>query len=125
VRQLRATVAAVALVLASCSGTTDPLESATVAVTSQPGALELTNLSSARTFYFIYERGAAARIIWAPCVDVARCPSLAPGEQVVIPNTTIGGYEPGKHEAIVWSWHGPPLPGPDDIRAVVVALQPL
>jgi hypothetical protein len=89
------------------------------------GAIELTNGSSARVFYFLYERQDAARINWAPCVDAVRCPSLRPGERVVIPNTAIGGYGPGKAEAIVWWWRGPREPGLDDIRAIVVRLEPI
>jgi hypothetical protein len=41
----------------------------------------------------------------------------------VIPNAAIGGYAPGKAEAIVWWWRGPPPPGLDDIYAIVVSLQ--
>ena len=73
--------------------------------------------------YFVYEREGAALINWAPCVDPLRCPSLGPGDRVVIHNAAIGGYAPGKGEAIVWWWRGPSPPGLDDIHAIVVSLQ--
>lgn len=121
-RQLLATVAAV-LCLASCSRATDPADATSVVATSEVGAVTLINQSSARVFYFLYEREAAALINWAPCVDPARCASLGPGERIVIPNTAIGGYAPGKAEAIVWWWRGPPQPGLDDIHCSIVTLQ--
>jgi hypothetical protein len=123
VRPLPAATAAAVLFFASCFDATEPLPVDSVLATSEVGAIALTNQSSARVFYFVYEREGAALINWAPCVDPSRCASLGPDERVVIPNTAIGGYAPGKAEAIVWWWHGPPPPGLDDIHAIVVSLQ--
>ena len=122
-RLLPAATAAAVLLFASCSDATEPLPADSVLATSEVGSIALTNQSSARVFYFVYEREAAALINWAPCVDPLRCPSLGPGDRVVIPNTAIGGYAPGKGEAIVWWWHGPPPPALDDIHAIVLSLQ--
>ena len=69
-----------------------------------------------------------ALINWAQCVDLdpSVCASLAPGERTVVPYSAIGGYEPGKTAAVVWSWEavlGPgwrPIPSP--VHATVVRL---
>jgi hypothetical protein len=77
------------------------------------GSLQLENHSDRRTFYFIHEREDAALIDWAQCVDLdpSVCASLVPGERTAVPYSAIGGYEPGKTEAIVWSWQAVPAPG--------------
>jgi hypothetical protein len=94
-------------------------------VLSGDGILQLRNDLRERAFYFAYEREAAAAIDWAPCVEPSRCPSLAPESRVDLAYATIGGYQPGKREALVWWWVavGPPdqaVPGP--IHHVVVGL---
>ena len=122
-RLLAAATAVAVLFLASCSDATEPRPAESVFATSEVGAIALTNQSSARVFYFVYEREGAALINWAPCVDPLRCASLGPGDRVVIHNAAIGGYAPGKDEAIVWWWRGPSPPGLDGIHAIVVSLQ--
>jgi hypothetical protein len=117
---------AVTLLLgAACSSPTG-IPGTALTVLAQGESLRLANHSDRRTFYFIYEREAAAVINWAQCVDPSRCPSLLPGGQTAVPYSAIGGYERGKSEAIVWSWEavpGParqPVPGP--VQAVVIRL---
>jgi hypothetical protein len=102
---MRRTLIAVTLLLgAACGSPTSPGSGLTVL--ARGGSLQLENQSDRRTFYFIYEGEASALINWAQCVDLAPsvCPSLAPGERTVVPYSAIGGYEPGKTEAVVWSW---------------------
>jgi len=92
------------LLVGACGSPTGP--GADLTVLAKSGSLRLENRSDRRTFYFIYERENAALINWAQCVDLdpSVCPSLAPGEHLVVPYSAIGGYEPGKTEAILWSW---------------------
>jgi hypothetical protein len=122
-RLLRTIPVASLLVVAACTRPSDPVGDMPLHATTRPGVVVLTNPALGVKFYFLYEREGAALINWAPCVDPVRCPSLGSGEQVVIPNTAIGGYAPGKTEAIVYWWYGPTPPGPDDIHAIVVVLQ--
>jgi hypothetical protein len=123
---MRRRLMAVMLLLgAACSSPTG-IPGTALTVLAKGGSLQLENHSDRRTFYFIYEREAAAVINWAQCVDPSRCPSLMPAGQTAVPYSAIGGYEPGRSEAIVWSWEavpGPanqPVPGP--VQAVVVRL---
>jgi hypothetical protein len=94
-------------------------------VTATDAAVRLENVSERPVFYFVSERGAAALINWAACVEPA-CPSVAPGARAAIPYPAIGGYAPGKDEAVVWWWEA--VPGPADrqvpgaVHAVVVGL---
>ena len=108
---------------AACSDTTGPPPADSVLATTEAGAIALTNRSSSRIFYFVYDREGAALINWAPCVDRQRCASLAPGDRVVIPNTTIGGYAPDSDEAIVWWWDSSLAGSAGEIHAIVVSLR--
>jgi hypothetical protein len=94
-------------------------------VTAAAAAVQLENVSERPVFYYVYERGAAALINWAACVEPA-CPSVAPGSGASIPYPAIGGYAPGKREAIVWWWEAVPGPAdgqvPGEIHSVVVGL---
>jgi hypothetical protein len=116
---------AVALWLAlACGSSTAPADSS-LRVSAKDAAVQLTNDSERPVFYFVYERGAAAGINWAACID-ATCPSVAPGSRAAAPYSAIGGYGPGKREAIVWWWEA--VAGPDGepvvgaIHAAVVGL---
>jgi hypothetical protein len=118
---------AVALLLgAACGSPTGP--GLDLTVLAKGGSLQLENHSDRRTFYFIHEREDAALIDWAQCVDLdpSVCASLVPGERTAVPYSAIGGYEPGKTEAIVWSWQAVPTPGrhpiPSTAHATVVRL---
>lgn len=113
------------LVGAACSSPAGPPASGSLRIVAQDSALQLENLSNEPVFYFAYERQAAALINWAPCVSQS-CPSLAPQARNSLKYSAIGGYAPGKTEAIVWWWSavpGPadaPVPGP--VSATVVHL---
>jgi hypothetical protein len=124
---MRRTLIAVTLLLgAACGSPTGPGSDLTVL--AKGGSLQLQNHSDRRTFYLIYEREGAALINWAQCVDPdpSVCPSLEPGERTVVPYSAIGGYQPGKTEAIVWSWKAVPGPGrrstPSPVHSTVVRL---
>jgi len=118
---------AIVLATAACTSPSEVATSAPLTITATNGALQLTNGPAQTVFYFIYERQAAALINWAPCVDPSRCASLAPRAATAVPYGTIGGYGPGKTEAIVWWWHAEPGPAdgsvPGPIGAVVVRLR--
>jgi len=122
---IRPLLAILLLVSAACSSPASPTASGSLRIVAQDSALQLENLSNEPVFYFVYERQAAALINWAPCVSQS-CPSLAPQAHGSLKYSAIGGYAPGKSEAIVWWWSavpGPadaPVPGP--VRATVVHL---
>jgi len=108
---------------AACGSPASPAASGSLRIVAEDSALQLENLSDEPVFYFVYERQAAALINWAPCVSQP-CPSLAPQAHSSLKYSAIGGYAPGKTEAIVWWWGavpGPadaPVPGP--VSAAVV-----
>jgi hypothetical protein len=107
-----------------CASPTGPADSP-LRVTAADAAVQLENLSERPVFYFVYERGAAALINWSACVE-PDCPAVAPGTRASVPYRAIGGYAPGKREAVVWWWEA--VPGPADgpvasaVHAVVVGL---
>ena len=117
-------IAALLVVSAACRSPMGPTETALTVLPSE-GSLQLHNTSGQRTFYFTYEREAAAVINWAPCVDSSRCPALEAGSRTSIPYAAIGGYEQGKSEAILWWWVATGPAGraePGRIHHVVVRL---
>jgi len=88
--------------------------------------LALTNRTGAPVYTFVVGRERSALVRWAPCVDAATCPPIAPGETRQVPlvvRAPDGGREP---EALVHWWHAVPAPGggvrPDSIRVVTVPL---
>jgi hypothetical protein len=114
-------VLAVALLLAlGCSSPTGPADRP-LRVAAKNAAVQLENLSPRPVFYFLYERGAAALINWAACVEPA-CPAVAPGAKATIPYPVIGGYAPGKSEVIVWWWEAVPGPADGQVPGVVHAM---
>ena len=110
---------------AACTSPASPGTSGPLRVIAQNSALVVENQSADPVFFLVYERQAAAVINWAPCVTQA-CPSIGPGARTILPYAAIGGYAPGKTEAIVWWWRavpGPadaPVPGP--VTGFVIAL---
>ena len=121
----RLLLATVLLLGAACNPPTGPVASGPLGIVTRNAALQLKNRSDDAVFYFVYERQGAALINWAPCVSQS-CPSVAPRVETTVQYSTIGGYAPGKTEAIVWWWRaepGPadaPVPGP--VTAIVVHL---
>jgi hypothetical protein len=110
----------------ACSSPISPDTSHPLRVSAKDATLQLANISDERVFYFIYERQGAALILWGPCVDEARCSSIAPRAVQTVPYSSIGGYVPGKTEAIVWWWRAVPGPAdapvPGEISAIVQQL---
>ncbi|SRR6266508_3671790 len=121
----RPVFATVILVSAACKSLAGPPTLSPLSIVARDSAVQLENVSNEPVFYFVYDRQAAALINWAPCVSQS-CPSLTPHARTSVPYATIGGYAPGKTEAIVWWWRsvpGPadaPVPGP--VTAIVVQL---
>lgn len=113
------------LLLMACGSPAEPSpgpSAATLQVTADGTSLELLNFSDRPAFFFVYERGRAALINWAPCADAARCEFVAGRGRARVPYPKIGGYEPGKQEAIVWWWESLGGSVPGDISRVVVRL---
>lgn len=98
-----------------------------VAVAAADG-IRLTNRTDRPIYYAAFERGYSTRVMFAPCTDASRCPSIAPRQEAVIPFSLIGGYEPGKREAVVYWWTLAPAgaQGPlvQDMHSEVVSLVP-
>jgi len=121
----RPLLATVLLLGAACHSPAGPATFGPLRIVAQNGALHVENVSDEAVFYFVYERQAAALINWAPCVNRS-CPSLAPRAQTTVPYSTIGGYAPGRTEAIVWWWRAVPgaadAPVPGPVAAIVVRL---
>ena len=124
-RMKRPLLAALFVLGAACHSPAGPATLGPLKLVAQDGALHLENVSDEPVFYFVYERQSAALINWAPCVSRS-CPSLEPRAQASVPYSTIGGYAPGRTEAIVWWWRA--VPGPADapvpgaVAAIVVHL---
>jgi hypothetical protein len=118
-------VSAALFITVACSNATGPLEGR-LAVQAVPPVLQLTNQSPAPVYFVAIERGATAKINWAPCTDPAQCAGLAPRATTALPYAQIGFYTPAAREANVYWWHLIPATGtgfrPDSIRVVVVAL---
>ena len=121
----RLLLATVLLFGAACNALVGPAPSGPLGIVTKDATLQLKNRSDDPVFYFVYERQGAALIDWAPCVSQS-CPSVAPRAETTMQYSNIGGYAPGKTEAIVWWWRaepGPadaPVPGP--VTAIVVHL---
>ena len=97
------------------------------AVVASPvaGGVRVTNHTDRPVFYAVWNRGWLA--LFGPCVEAGpQCPQLAPGASAEVPDTAMGGYEPGMPEAVVRWWHVVPASGggfrADEIREIVVPL---
>jgi hypothetical protein len=111
------------LLLLACGSSTEPSPgSSTLQVTADGTSLQLLNLSDRPTFFFIYERERAALINWAPCADATRCAFVSGRSRVRVPYTSIGDYQPGKQEAIVWWWQSLGGSVPSAVHGVVARL---
>jgi hypothetical protein len=123
-----AVVAGIIGVVAGSAGCAGPsaarADSATVAVTSRAGAIELDNRTGRRVYYRVIERETSARVRWAPCVDLPECEGFGPNATVRIPYDGVTGYAPGARDAVVFWWYAAPTPtgelAADSVRSVVV-----
>ena len=95
-----------------------------VSVRAVQEGIRLTNMTDRPIGYTAFECDFAALVNWAPCVDLTRCPAVAPGVTVVIPYADIGGYVPGARKAIVFWWHvvgdGADDNRVEDVRSAIV-----
>ena len=119
-------VACLALALVACtSSPTAPPPGGTVIATARASRIAITNGTGAPVFTFTVGARAATLINWAPCVDAAQCPPVAPSAttETAYPAAFQGTAE---QAAIVYWWHA--VRGsdgalrPDSVRAVQVGL---
>jgi hypothetical protein len=120
---VRHVAAASALLLAGCRVVTGPFGAeGEVRATATSDAVRVVNEGPAPAFFVTFGREAVSRILWAPCVDAARCPPLAPGDVRTVPRPVEG--DQAEREAVVYWWRA--VPGadgalrPDSIRTIVV-----
>lgn len=122
----RVGVALLAVVAPACtSSPTAPLQRGAVTAAASASRIAVTNGTDAPVFTFTVGQRAAAVINWAPCVDVAQCPPVAPGAtaEAAFPAAFQGSAE---QAAVVYWWHA--VRGadgalrPDSVRAIHVGL---
>jgi hypothetical protein len=128
--------ALVLVALTACAGDGGSLEPATVAddrangvaATRTAVGLRLVNSGAEALAFTVFERGYAALVLFAPCVDPGpTCVRLPAGQSLVVPFGQIGGYTPGAREAVVYTWRVVPNGAggyrAEDFTSRVVALQ--
>ncbi len=96
-------------------------------ITDEPSGLRLENHTDEPIAFTAFDRGYAARIQFAPCLDTSpSCLRLPARTSIVVPYNDIGGYSPHTREVILYWWHLVPDPAggyrADEIRATVVVL---
>lgn len=103
----------------------DPLVVTKVADSEE---LVIRNESAQPIFTYVVDRAQAARINWAPCADVSRCPPpLGPGESQRVPWPAPDSLSTaGERAAIVYWWRPTPAgvmyASHTDIESIVVPL---
>ena len=122
-----AAVFGTALLAAACSSSfTAPGRPGEVAATADSRVLRLTNRTARPAFTFVIGREIAATVLWAPCVDAARCPPIAPSATRDLPYRD-GLIADDEREALVHWWHADAGADgtlrPDSIRTIVVPLR--
>ena len=122
-RRLTPALTALVLSVASCSDPTSV--SGGVSAVNSGGAMRLTNASATPVYYFLVERGTAATINWAPCVNPG-CPAIPPNATVTVPDGQILGVQPGSREVVFYWWRSQlgPADGsiPGAVQGMVVPL---
>ena len=76
-----------------------------VSFSATSAGILVTNQTERPIFVLAMERGMTALADWIPCVSGPGCTSQAPGEQRVIPWSSILGYAADRHEYAVYWWH--------------------
>jgi hypothetical protein len=117
-RQLR--ILALALVAAGChssdaTGIVDDslppgIQSGTVSVTPTNDGLSVVNLTPRPIYFLALNAEYLALIDWIPCFGGTGCPTVAQGQQRVIPWSSVVGYSASTRQfTLIW-WHGLVLP---------------
>jgi hypothetical protein len=91
------------LLAASCGGPARIGGPSAISFATSDG-VRFRNPTARTVYYTAMERETATLVDWVPCADPARCPSVPPRGETVIPYASISGYEPGDREAIVYYW---------------------
>ena len=102
--------------LVACAGhstaTTEPATNVTeLRAESSSSGVRVSNPTDRTIYYTVFEQEFATRASLAPCTDPARCASVAPAGEVIVPYSAIAGYTKDAREVLVYWWHL--VPGPD------------
>ena len=117
--------------LVACAGhstaTTEPATNATeLRAASSSSGIRVSNPTDRTIYYTVFEKDFATRASLAPCTDPARCASVAPAGEVIVPYSAIAGYTKDAREAVVYWWHLVPSPegrhSVDRLRSSIVKL---
>lgn len=86
----------------------------------------VSNNSASAVFTMVIGRNAQARVDWIPCVDLARCSPIQPGESRVHPYGTLI-LDPGEKEVVVTWWRavadGSGVTHAGDFESLIVPLR--
>ena len=85
------------------SSITSSLDGLTANVQSTNG-IEIHNRRSRPVYYIVMDSRAAASSLWVPCVEPARCKSVASGQTVRVPASEITGWGESDTVIVYW-WH--------------------
>lgn len=104
---LRHAILACIVLLAACADTSGPVDGDPVDASFGPAGVVAHNRTHAPVYWFAVEQNAAMTLLWlwAPCVDPARCPSIAPRGSATIDFDDIVAWQPDSESAILYHWH--------------------
>lgn len=97
-----------------------------VAAEARNQQVVVANNSTSAVFTMVIGRNAQARVDWMPCVDLARCSPIQPGESQVHPYGTLI-LDPGEKEVVVYWWRavtgGAGVTHAGDFESLIVPLR--
>jgi hypothetical protein len=97
-------VAALLVLLASCSHPTEPGQTDLRVRALRPN-LVLSNPGDKPIYYFVIEEAINSRTFWGPCEEPATCPNVSPGANKIIPYLAVPGFGSDAEMALVFWWH--------------------
>ena len=114
--RIRLALAALALCLTSaCSADSltevsyesgpNGIQAGYVALTATADGILVTNQTSRPIHLIAMERSLSALLDWIPCTSGAGCTAQAPGEQRLVPWSSVIGASQERREYLVYWWH--------------------
>ena len=88
----------------ACSSATEPAGPVTAAATVT--GILVRNGTTRPIFYVAAEQGTLALLDLAQCTDATRCPTIAPGEEKLLPWNQVIGYAPNLDTYVLFWWQG-------------------